>query len=380
MKDVTRNLVVTGAKGFIGKNLVCRLNGQNTNKLKITTLHKGSNISEWETAIKSADYIIHLAGVNRAAGRSSFLKGNVDSTHNICTFVKASNKKPKILFSSSIKAVSGTDYGDTKRLAETALRELDSLGEAEVTILKLPNVFGKWSKPFYNSVVATFCHQLSQYKEIEIHDSLAELELLYIDDLVDIILKWLHSNTFCHKEALSKSIHKLTVGDLANKLIELRDFRLENLVPSAGNGLDRQLYATLLSFYSIEQQFTNYDLKSDARGTFAEIFKHPEAGQISYLTAAPGVVRGNHYHHTKVERFVVLTGKARFEFENIDDNEYFAVEAYGGDGRIIETLPGYAHNLKNIGDDLLVVMLWANEIYNDSLSDTFHSVVGIDEA
>lgn len=366
-----RNIVVTGADGFIGRNFVRRLSDEDFDHIRIFGLNRQSSHSDWDSLIARADVIIHLAGVNRSDTVDDFVSGNVESTTRLCRLVSQSGRSPAIFYASSTKAIPGSHYGDTKVAAEQSLFELADATDSEVNVCRLPNVYGKWSKPFYNSAVATFCHQIAHEKELQVNDDAPMLELLYIDDLVDGLMCWLDSSDFSMSNHIAEYTEMLSVRDLAERLSKMYDLRARGHVPSAGSGLDRRLYATLLSFMPADASVTTYASHIDSRGAFSELFKHSLCGQIAFLTSKPGVVRGEHFHHTKVERFVVLAGKAKFENRNVIDDTFFTVFSSAGDGKIIETLPGYAHNICNVGDVDLVVVLWANEVFDENNPDTY---------
>ena len=370
-----KKIVITGADGFVGKNLTRRLDDASLLDTEIVRLTRNSKDWEWKAAIEYADYIIHLAGVNRSESAEDFINGNVNSTERICSLVAEVGGSPMIFFASSTKAILGTPYGDTKIAAENLLKELAENSICIITICRLPNVYGKWSKPFYNSAVATFCHQIANSQDIEIKDRSTLLNLLYIDDLVDALLCWLDSPDHQMREHIARCIDTVTLGSLAERLVEMNDCRASGVIPSAGFGLDRKLYATLLSFMPVDAAVTEYHSNTDTRGSFSELFKHSVSGQVAFLTSKPGVVRGEHFHHTKVERFVVLAGDAKLEYRHVIDDTYFSVESSAGDGKVIETLPGYAHNITNIGEVDLIVVLWANEVFDDSNPDTYYSKV-----
>lgn len=370
-----KRIVITGADGFIGKNLIRRLEDRRMLETVLIRITRESTHAQWEAAIDGADCIIHLAGVNRSAAVSDFFSGNVDSTKRICSFLTEKAVSPRIFFASSTKAVPGLPYGDTKILAENTLKDLQRKTGIRICISRLPNVYGKWSKPFYNSVVATFCYQLANNIEIEVHNGSTSLDLLYIDDLVEALVRWVDAPEYDIDGHVAKCIDRLTVGELAERLVAIRDARAVGLVPSAGFGLERKLYATFLSFIPAATAVTAYRSHTDARGSFSELFKHPVSGQLAFLTSKPGVVRGQHFHHTKVERFVVLAGQATFEFRHVIDDTYFAVASSAGDGKVIETLPGYAHSIVNTGGEVLIVMLWANEIFDELNPDTYYAKV-----
>lgn len=362
-------VAVTGADGFIGKNLVSRLSQLNSG-IEVMTITRSSTIEDWQSGLNNADFVFHLAGTNRDETDDGFVEGNVNTAVLLCESLRQSCKPATVVFASSIKAGNDDIYGATKLKAEQVIAELSDAGTHSVHSLRLPNVFGKWCRPNYNSVVATFCHQLTRDLPIEVNNSNPTLSLIYIDDLIDIFIEVAVGGLIKPEEKIYEKTSKISLVALANNLTELNESRRNGHIPNVGDALQKQLYSTLVSHLPHSSVVTEYTRNSDARGIFAEIIKGEHCGQFAYLTSRPGVVRGNHYHHSKVERFVVTNGHARFDFECIQEGTRFYIESTGDDSKIIETPPGFSHSITNIGSDELVVLLWANEMFDAGRPDT----------
>lgn len=365
------NVLVTGSNGFIGKNLCQRL--LELPEVDLLTFDSWDPISKLAAGVKSADVIFHLAGVNRPENEEEFDRINAGLTTQLCQLLSVSEQKDKfIIFSSSIQAEGTTPYGLSKKRAEEQLLELQTLGHVSVLIYRLQNVFGKWTKPNYNSVVATFCVNALNNKELRVDDPEAFIELLYVDDLIDEWISEMKAGS-CRTGIVSmQKTHGIKVGELASRILRFKVGDEQGQVFDYGEGFDRALYATYLSYKSPSQFIYDIHANEDARGVFAELVKHKAGGQFSLLTALPGVTRGNHYHHTKNEKFVVVVGTARFDFIHLATNETYECVVSGDDLKVVETCPGWAHAITNIGSEKLVVFLWANEIFDSSRPDTYH--------
>jgi UDP-2-acetamido-2,6-beta-L-arabino-hexul-4-ose reductase len=362
------NVLITGADGFIGKNLQIRLNELgNINIFKHT---KNNDKKELINKINNSDFIFHLAGINRPKSNDEFFEGNSNLTEFICSEIIKSNKNTPILFSSSIQAGLSNPYGESKLLAEKHLKNLNTETENRVFIYRLPNVFGKWCKPNYNSVVATFCYNIVNGIDIEINNSETELHLVHIDDVIDSFINTMMTLPENISVIEIDNIHKSTVGELAKKLKSFKESRTTGIIDKVGSGFDRLLYATYLSY--LRPNLFKYNLikHEDKRGVFVEMLKTKNSGQFSYFTAHPGVTRGGHYHHIKNEKFLVLKGNAKFKFKHIITGETFEVFTTGDNPEIVETVPGWSHDITNISNDEMIVMIWANEIFNIDKPDT----------
>lgn len=369
-------VLVTGSRGFIAKNLIVRLKEKKS--VEVFEFHHDMSIEDLYGRLDVVDFVFHLAGVNRPKEEEEFEKGNAHFTALIANHLVKNGRDIPVVYSSSIQAEVNNPYGFSKRNAEESL--LSSLPE-RVFIYRLPNVFGKWSRPNYNSVVATFCYNIVNGLPILINDPNASITLVYIDDVISAFISVLES---CERKDRPKQsyqevqpVYQVTVGALAEQIRAFKDSRQTLLTGDTGSGFVRALYATYLSFFKPSQ--FSYSLKKheDPRGVFVEILKTKNAGQFSFFTAHPGVTRGGHYHHSKTEKFLVIKGKAKYRFKNIvTDETYELIVDSAKESTVVETVPGWSHDITNIGNDELVVMLWANELFDREKPDTIgHEVV-----
>ena len=363
------NVLVTGSNGFIAKNLIQFLSEKSD--INILTYNRNSNADDLEQAVLSADWIVHLAGVNRPLDDQEFIEGNISLTQSIADILKQANKTTPIILSSSIQADRNNAYGQSKLGGEQVLLELQQAQGNPVYICRLANVFGKWSRPNYNSAVATFCHNVVNDLPIQINDPDALIRLVYVDDVVDTFWRILEGGFIPEQQLAIVPEYQISVGDLADMLYGFKASRSSLITAPVGTGLTRALYSTYLSFLEPSQFEYTVPMHGDERGVFVEMLKTTDAGQFSYFTAHPGITRGGHYHHKKTEKFLVITGKALFKFKHIITGEYYELETSGEEARIVETVPGWTHDITNIGDKEIVVMLWANEIFDREKPDTY---------
>jgi UDP-2-acetamido-2,6-beta-L-arabino-hexul-4-ose reductase len=293
----------------------------------------------------------------------------------LCDLIGATERKIPLIISSSIQADLANPYGESKRGAELAGEALARRAGNPVTIYRLPGVFGKWCRPNYNSVVATFCHNIANVLPIQINDPAAAINLVYVDDVVDEFIRALDAMPDGLSRGEVSPVYGITLGELALQIEAFRNCRETLISERVGSGLVRALYATYVS-YLPPARFA-YDLPKygDERGVFVEMLKTQDSGQFSYFTAHPGITRGGHYHHTKTEKFLVIKGAARFGFRHVVTNERYEIFTSGDKPQVVETLPGWTHDITNIGNDELVVMLWANEIFDRDRPDTIASKV-----
>jgi len=364
---MTRRVSVTGANGFIGRNLVLQLQERGVEVVKIA--HEWT-VDRMAVAIEGSEMLYHCAGVNRPLNDKEFVDGNVGMTDRVCRALKDAGRAIPVIYTSSIQAEGDNAYGKSKRAAEHVILDYGQLTGASCQIYRLPNVFGKWARPDYNSVVATFCDNIINNRTIEIHDSAAPLQLLYIDDVVAEFIERLDRPVLGQGFLGVSPIYSTTVGDLAERLYSFKRSR-ETLTPgSVGQGLDRALYATYLSYMKPEEFSYDLTVHRDHRGAFAEMLRTEASGQFSFFTARPGVTRGGHYHHTKNEKFLVVHGEARFGFRNVLTDATFEVFVSATTPQVVESVPGWAHEITNISQDTMVVLLWANETFDAQKPDT----------
>ena len=364
-------VLITGANGFIAKNLIARFRELNDFEV-ISFSHQTPKEDLFELVV-DLDAVVHLAGVNRPQSPDEFISGNVDLTKMLCQALIHSKRNIPIIFSSSIQAELDNPYGKSKRDAEAVLRQYAKDTGASVYIYRLSNVFGKWSRPNYNSAVATFCHNIAHNLPISINDESAVVNLVYIDDVINDFIRVLTEKPILTSETFFTIPieYKATVDELVKYIKSFRDTRNTLLIESVGTGFLRALYATYVSFLSPELFAYDVPQFSDARGVFVEMLKTKESGQISYFTASSGITRGGHYHHSKTEKFLVIRGNARFKFRHIISNETYEIVTSGQQPQIVETIPGWWHDITNVGDDEMVVLLWANEIFDRTHPDTY---------
>ncbi|WP_298623555.1 capsular polysaccharide biosynthesis protein CapF [uncultured Legionella sp.] len=363
-------ILITGAEGFIGRNLKAKL--MERKDIDIVTFTRANESFELFEMVKEVDFVFHFAGVNRPQELEDFNTVNRDLTQALCEAIKVSNKKIPVLFSSSTQAVLSNPYGISKKSAEEVLSHFAKENNSAVYIYQLPNVFGKWTKPNYNSAVATFCHNIARDLPVQINNPSAEINLVYIDDVVADFINKLDGNEFHNAQFCQVSpIYKTTVGELVSQITAFHDTRTNLITEDVGTGFTRALYSTYVSYLPKERFSYELTKHSDPRGTFVEMLKTKNAGQFSYFTAHPGITRGGHYHHSKTEKFLVITGAACFRFRHIATQEYYEIITNGDKPEIVETVPGWTHDITNIGDTEMIVMLWANEIFDRDHPDTY---------
>ena len=362
------NVLVTGANGFIGSNLCVFLN--EAGYKNIVTITRDDAKEDILTKTAQADFIYHLAGVNRPDNDVEFKKGNTDLTALIVKQLIESEKKIPVVLTSSIQAELDNAYGVSKAGAELALKEYKDKTGADVYIYRLPNVFGKWCRPNYNSAVATFCYNTLNDFPNTIHTPDAALSLVYIDDVCKNFIRLLDDSIVKSKSCEISPTYKTTVGQVATLLTRFKDSRNNLVSEKVGTEFTRALYSTYLSYLEPEQFAYSVTRHGDERGTFVEMLKTQDSGQFSFFTAHPGVTRGGHYHHTKTEKFLVIKGTASFKFRHIVTNDSYELLINDEDSKIVETAPGWSHDITNTGNEELIVMLWANEIFDRENPDT----------
>lgn len=364
-------VLVTGANGFIGSNLVSRF--QTEDNIEVFKFTRQSSIEELRSLLPSIDFICHAAGVNRPQDDNEFDKVNADLTRRLCLELQGLKKHIPIIFTSSVHVNNKNKYGASKRAAEKYLLEYSEKTKIPVYIFRLPHVIGKWCRPNYNSVVSTFCHNIARNIPIQIDDPSYELNLVYIDDFIDTIIRILNKkisfDTYCEVNPT----YPINVGDLAKLLYAFKSSKESLINENVGKGMLRALYSTYISYLPLEDWSYKLDKNEDSRGAFVEIMKTRDSGQFSFFTAHPGITRGGHYHHTKTEKFLVVRGKAVLNFRNILTNQKHQIFVSSDNPEVVETIPGWAHDITNIGDEDMIVFIWANEVFDVTNPDTFHS-------
>lgn len=365
-------VLVTGSDGFIGKNLLVKLA---ENSIEFACFTRQHSAGDLVALLKDVHFVFHLAGVNRPQDPADFDRQNHGLTSKICEAIRASGRPIPVAYTSSIQASSENPYGNSKRAAEEELKRLNARTQSPVYLYRLPNVFGKWARPNYNSVVATFCNNVSQNIPIRIDDAGKIVPLLYIDDLLESFMSILSNPQSGVLRPIVKPEYSISVGELASQIEAFHRSRYTLITEEVGNALTRALYATYLSYLKPEQFSYEVPTYEDSRGRFVEMLKTKDSGQFSFFTAHPGITRGGHYHHTKSEKFLVLQGLARFSFRNILTNEAHELSVDAVAPKIVETIPGWTHDITNIGKNDLIVMLWASEAFDRARPDTIANKV-----
>ena len=387
-------VLVTGAQGFIGKNLVVRL-GERDNTAVLSFI-RGDSPEKLTAFVAQSDTIVHLAGENRPIDVADFARVNTDLTRTLCETIAASGRPIPLILASSTQAEHNNPYGQSKRAAEQVVDAFAAKTGNPVTIYRLPGVFGKWCKPNYNSVVATFCHNIAHDLPIQINDAAATLQLVYIDDVVDHFMRVIvggmdqhasleitnslvtgrpqtaavHTGSVDRRFAEVAPQYAITLGELAEQIMAFQHCRTTLISERVGTGLTRALYATYISHLPPERFAYDLAQYGDERGIFVEMLKTPDCGQFSFFTVHPGVSRGSHYHHTKTEKFLVLKGVARMRFRQMVTGEIFEVTVSSKKPQVVDSIPGWVHDITNVGDSEAVVMLWANEVFDRQRPDS----------
>ena len=372
-------ILVTGAKGFVGKNLVATLQNIAEGKDRSRKIPSDLTIYEYDLDTDPAmlplwaqdcDFVFHLAGVNRPKEQSEFMEGNFGFTD---TLLRALEGNPcPVMLSSSIQAERDNPYGQSKLAGEQLLREYGKRTGADILIYRFPNLFGKWCRPNYNSVTATFCHNIAHDLPIQINDPAVELTLVYIDDLVDEMICALggmphRQGDFC----VVPVEHHLTLGRMAELLYSFRESRKQNEVIDTSDTLTQKLYATYLSYLPKEEFSYPLKMNVDDRGSFTEIIRTAERGQFSVNISKPGITKGNHWHHSKNEKFLVVSGRGVIRFRQIHSDEVVEYFVSGEKLEVVDIPTGYTHNIENLGDTDMVTFMWASECFDPNRPDTY---------
>lgn len=363
-------ILVTGSKGFVGKNLIAEL--KNRNYTDIYECDIDTTAEELEEYTKNCEFVFHLAGVNRPQNEEEFMTGNFGFTSTLLEKLTKNKNKSPILISSSIQAELDNPYGRSKKAGEDLIFSYGKENEVKTLVYRFPNVFGKWCRPNYNSVIATFCNNIARGLEIKVNDPEVILNLVYIDDVVEELINALEGKEhnkehFCYVPV----VHTVKLGQIAELIHSFKTSRENLMIPDMKDEFSKKLYSTYLS-YLPENEFS-YPVKMnvDNRGSFTECFKSEERGQVSINISKPGIVKGNHWHHTKNEKFLVVKGEGIIRFRKIDSNKVIEYRVNGEKLEIVDIPCGYTHNIENTGNTDMVTVMWANELFNKDKPDTY---------
>ena len=364
-------ILVTGSNGFLGKNLISEL--ENQGYQNIYCFDKNTDKKFLEGYAKDCDFVFHLAGVNRPRDEREFMEGNFGFTSELLDILKAYNNTCPIMLASSIQAELDNPYGTSKKAGEDLLFAYSKETGAKVLVYRLPNVFGKWCKPNYNSVIATFCHNVAHGLPIQINDPNVVLKLVYIDDVVNELIGALNGHE--HRDGMFctiPTVYTITLGEIADLIYTFKNCRDERSIPDMSNSLIKKLYSTYLSYLPIDQFAYGLKMNIDERGSFTEFIRTIDRGQVSVNISKPGITKGNHWHHTKNEKFLVVSGMGVIRLRRIDSDEIVEYYVDGDELKVVDIPPGYTHSIENLGDRDMVTIMWANEPFNANNPDTYY--------
>lgn len=366
-----KRVLVTGSRGFIGSNLVQAL--KRIPGIELFEFDVDHHHGILEEAISKANIVFHLAGVNRPENIEEYEVGNVGFTRKLIELIDRANKKPVIVFSSSIQAELDNPYGSSKKKAEEVLIDWGNKSNAVILIYRLPNVFGKWCRPNYNSAVATFCYNIARDLDIKITDPERKLRLVYIDDVIEEFIRQMNVNHSVGGHYLEvKPVFEIKISELVALIKEFRESRATLRLPDFSDPFIKRLYATYISYLPENEFAYEVAVRSDKRGELAELAKSLPFGQVFISRTRPGEIRGNHYHDSKAEKFIVIEGEALLKFRHILKDEIIEYRVSGREFRIIDIPPGYTHSIENVGNSDLIVLFWANEVFDPERPDTYY--------
>jgi len=368
-----RRVVVTGARGFIGRNLMVALHRRDD--VEPTGFDLDDPVESLRMALPGADVVYHLAGVNRPQDPAEFQSGNAGFTAELCRLMDEVAARPVVVFASSVQAEQSNAYGSSKLAAEGVLAAWSRDGGARVVVFRLPNVFGKWGRPSYNSVVATFCHNIAHGLPIRVDDPDAAMKLVHVDDVVNAFLQVLEEPPRGVEHRTVTPVTEVTVGELAAQVQAFRAAQRSPDLPDLSGRFARALFSTYLSYLEPQELSFHFDVRVDERGRLAELVREPHAGQVFVSRTHPGVTRGNHYHDTKVERFMVIEGDGIVRLRLLGDGD---VREYPVSGSTLEAViipPGTVHSIENVGQAEMITLFWASEVFDQERPDTYYEQV-----
>ncbi len=376
-------LLVTGAKGFVGRNLVAALENIRDGKdaasplpadLAIYAYDVDSDPGLLDRYCADCDFVFHLAGVNRPQDPAEFMQGNFGFASQLLDTLKKHKNTCPVLLSSSTQAALANPYGESKKAGEALFFDYAEETGVRVYVYRFPNVFGKWCRPNYNSAVATFCHHIARGEPIAVRDRAHEMTLVYIDDVVQELLRAAAGEPTADGRFCRVPVeHHTTLGEIVDLLYSFRESRRTLAVPDMTDGsLSKKLYATYLSYLPPEDGLS-YPLTvhADARGSFTEVLRTKSCGQVSVNVSRPGVTKGQHWHHTKNEKFLVVSGRGAIRFRKPDETKVYTYFVSGDKPEVVDIPPGYTHSIENLGDTDMVTLMWCSECFDPTRPDTY---------
>lgn len=368
-------ILITGAKGFVGRNLTAHLSATDKHELLLFDIDTDETLLTQYA--KECDFVFHLAGINRPKNEEEFMKGNYGFTGVLLEKLEKAGNACPVVTTSSIQAELSNPYGESKKAGEDLLFEYGRRTGAKIIIYRLTNVYGKWSRPNYNSAVATFCYNIAHDLPVQVNEANPLMRLVYIDDLLNELVLCLKGNEHMGSDGFAyvPVISEIHLKEIPRLLYSFREMRKNLQVPDFSDDFAKKLYSTYLSFLD-ENDFA-YGLEShvDNRGSFTEIVRTPERGQVSVNISKPGITKGNHWHHTKNEKFLVVRGRGTICFRKIGEEKVITYEVSGDDLKVVDIPCGYTHNITNIGDEDMVTVMWANEAFDPDRPDTYFEEV-----
>ena len=364
------NILVTGSKGFIGKNLVCELRNRG---FQVFEYDKDSKLSDLELYTLNCDFVFHLAGVNRPKDKSEFMDGNFTFTDRLLSLLKKYNNKSPVLLTSSIQADYANDYGRSKKAGEGLLFKYTKQTGVRTFIYRLPNVFGKWCKANYNSAVATFCNNIANDLPITVDNEETRLNLVYIDDVINEFISCVGNKSEIKDGILSIPVfYNKSLGEIVNLLYSFKNMREDLSLPNLSDSFEKKLYSTYLSYLPENKFSYPLNMNRDKRGSFTEFIRSENKGQVSINVAKPGITKGNHWHHTKNEKFLVVRGNASIKFRKVGTSDIVEYKVNGEKLEVVDIPVGYTHSITNIGTEDLVTVMWVNEPFDKNNPDTYY--------
>jgi len=368
-----RHVVVTGGRGFIGRNLMVALGRRDD--VEAVAFDVNDPAEALWAALAGADVVYHLAGVNRPKDAAEFQTGNAGFTEELCRRMDEAGARPAVVFASSIQAELDNPYGASKLAAEGVLAAWSRAGGGPVAVFRLPNVFGKWGRPSYNSVVVTFCHNVAHGLPVRVDDPDAAMKLVHVDDVVTAFLQVLEEPPRGVERHTVTPVTEITVGELTARVRAFRAAQHSPNLPDLSGQFARALFSTYLSYLEPEDLAFDMDVRADERGDLAELVREPHAGQIFVSRTHPGVTRGNHYHDTKVERFMVIAGEGLVRLRPLGDGDVHEYRVSGAAPQAVIIPPGTVHSIENMGPMEMVTLFWAGEVFDPHRPDTYHERV-----
>lgn len=364
------NILITGSNGFVAKNLISELKNQGIENLLL--VDRSTTDSDLQEYVTQSDYVFHLAGVNRPENDSEFVSGNVDFTQKLVSLLEQTNRNIPLVISSSTQASHNNPYGNSKNRGEQLVKDYAEKTGSRVLIYRFPNIFGKWSRPNYNSAIATFCYNISRDIPITVNNRETLLELVYIDDVVKELINGLSEKESRHEGyCFVPTTYKQTLGNIVDKLENFKESRKSLVVPNMGDDFTRKLYSTYLSFLAEDNFSYMLKMNEDNRGSFTEFLRTTNAGQVSINVSKPDIVKGNHWHHTKNEKFLVVSGQGVIRFRKPNEDEVIEYFVSGERLEVVDIPVGYTHNIENLGQHDMVTVMWVNEPFNPNEPDTY---------